>query len=517
MIPFPRSCALGASLLCWLLTALPAAAEEALALRNARVLTGAGEVLDGATIVIRNGKIEALGRDSAAPSGVPVRDLSGRTVFPGLIDAGARLGGPEGETSPDVSALDAFDRFDPATDRLLAGGVTTVLLSPPGRTGLLGRAALVKLGVPDRAPLREEAGLRAALALGGDRSSTEQRHQEWSALRRALEQAQEYAKTWEKYEKDLAAYQVKKAEYDRQTGGKASGSPPAGDGGGAAPGGGGGRRRRPDTSNLSPEERQKLREEFQKRMQERREEGGEDPPAPAGREEGGGGTSQQKKTDETKQDEKKPDGEAPEEKKPEPPRPPVKPRRPRKDAAQEVVARTLRGELPLLLEAQREDDLRTALRLAEEFRLRLVVLGGGAAGRLTSDLVRLKVPVIWGPLVRFDERLELKGRDDATPAKLRSAGVPFAFGTLDDQPSASRFLPLGAAETLRSGLSADDALAAITSASARILGVEDRVGTLAPGRDADLVVATGSPFDPASRVELVLVDGKVAWERKETR
>jgi len=509
MIVSPRSCASGAALFLFLLTAPPAASQDALALRNARVLTGSGEVLDGATIVIRGGKIEAVSRDASLPPDLPVRDLTGRTVFPGLIDAGARLGAAaEGETAADVTALDAFDRFDPATDRLLAGGVTTVLLSPPGRTGLLGRAALVKLGVGG-APLREDAGLRAALALGGDRSSNEQRHQEGAALRRAFEQAREYAKTWEKYEKDLAAYQVKKAEYDRQSAGKNAAPPPAGEGGA-------GRRRR-DTSNLSPEERQKLREEFQKRMQERREEGGEDPPAPPEKQEGSGGTAQ-KKTDEAKQEGQKADAEAPkEEPKPEPPRPPVKPRRPRKDAAQEVVVRALKGELPLFLEAQREDDLGTALRLAEEFRLRLIVLGGGAAGRLTPDLLRLRVPVIWGPLVRFDDRLELKGRDDATPARLRSAGVPVALGTLDDRPSASRFLTLGAAETIRSGLSPDDALAAITSGSARILGVDDRVGTLAPGRDADLVVASGSPFDPGSRIELVLVDGKVAWERKEGR
>jgi len=122
----------------------------ALALRGAKVFTGTGAVHHNGVILIRNGKIEAVGADLNIPAGYTVRDFGSATIAPGLVDPDTALGArgsmaePVTAIQPDVSAEDVFDRFHDDFERALAAGITTVLITPSGENVVGGTAAAVK-------------------------------------------------------------------------------------------------------------------------------------------------------------------------------------------------------------------------------------------------------------------------------------------------------------------------------------------------------------------------------------
>jgi imidazolonepropionase-like amidohydrolase len=164
-------------------------------------------------------------------------------------------------------------------------------------------------------------------------------------------------------------------------------------------------------------------------------------------------------------------------------------------------------------------DIEAALALAKEKNLRAVLVGGRDAGTMAPALKSSGLPVVlrWpvaagrvnAPWDADAESAALAGRRDA--AILADAGVPFALAAGEE--SSQGDLLFVAASAARAGLAPNRAVAAITSEAAKILGVADRVGTLAPGKDADLVVLSGSPTDLRSFAVATIVDGAVAWER----
>ena len=183
------------------------------------------------------------------------------------------------------------------------------------------------------------------------------------------------------------------------------------------------------------------------------------------------------------------------------------------DLPEEALGAVARGELPVVMRADAEDDIRGAVRFAGEHGLKLIIAGGLEAWRC-ADLLREKgVPV----LLQVD-RLPLRESDryDApytNAGALHRAGVPFAI--VSDDAADSRNLPYEAAMARAYGLPADVALRAITLAPAEIFGVADRVGSLAVGKDADVFVATGDIMDERTLVTHVFVDG--APQSLETR
>ncbi|HWS43080.1 MAG TPA: amidohydrolase [Pseudoflavonifractor sp.] len=176
------------------------------------------------------------------------------------------------------------------------------------------------------------------------------------------------------------------------------------------------------------------------------------------------------------------------------------------DPRLEALIPVLKGELPVHCHAHRADDIATALRIAREFHLKLVVIHG-TEGHLIPDLLAQEgVGVITGPFLGDRSKPELVNLTMENPARLAAAGVKIAICT-DHPVTPIQLLPLCAAMAARNGLNEDTALAAITSNAAELAGISDRVGSLTPGKDADLVLTTGHPLDWKSRISAVFING----------
>ena len=177
-----------------------------------------------------------------------------------------------------------------------------------------------------------------------------------------------------------------------------------------------------------------------------------------------------------------------------------------RDLKLEALGMVLRREIPWRQHCHRADDIATALRIAAEFGYDLVI-DHGTEGHLLADLLAARnIPVVIGPLLTSRSKVELRNRSLTSPGLLAAAGVTIAITT--DHPIVPvHFLAYQAALAVKHGLDRETALRAITINPARIVGIADRVGSVAPGKDADLVIWSGDPLDVQSRVERVLVDG----------
>ena len=166
----------------------------------------------------------------------------------------------------------------------------------------------------------------------------------------------------------------------------------------------------------------------------------------------------------------------------------------------------VRGELPVHIHAHRADDIATGLRIAREFSLRCVIVHG-TEGHLIPDLLaQERVPVITGPSLGDRSKPELANLSLENPAVLARAGVPIAICT--DHPEIPvQYLPLCAALAVKGGLDPEEALAAITISPARIAGLDSRLGSLTPGKDADILVTAGHPLELLPPVIAVISQG----------
>src|SRR5215471_17368050 len=177
-----------------------------------------------------------------------------------------------------------------------------------------------------------------------------------------------------------------------------------------------------------------------------------------------------------------------------------------RDLKLEALGRVLRREIPWRQHCHRADDIATALRIAAEFGYDLVIDHGTEAHLLADILAARNIPVVIGPLLTSRSKVELRNRSLTTPGQLAAAGVTIAITT--DHPIVPvHFLAYQAALAVKHGLDGESALRALTINPARIVGIADRVGSIAPGKDADLVIWSGDPLDVQSRVERALVDG----------
>lgn len=177
------------------------------------------------------------------------------------------------------------------------------------------------------------------------------------------------------------------------------------------------------------------------------------------------------------------------------------------DAKLEALVPVVEGEVPAHFHAHRADDIATAVRLSKEFGLDYVIVHGTEGYKVAELLAAEGVPVITGPCLTDRSKPELVGQTLENPALLAKAGVKVAICT-DHPETPIQYLPLCAAMAVRGGMEEEKALAAITSAAAEIAGIDKRVGTLTPGKDADVVVTSGHPFDWNGRIKAVFIDGK---------
>ena len=178
---------------------------------------------------------------------------------------------------------------------------------------------------------------------------------------------------------------------------------------------------------------------------------------------------------------------------------------------EEIVMRdVVRGKLPLLVTANRAQDIMSALRLKSEFGIDLVLDGAAEAYLLIDEIREADVPVILHPtMVR--QYGEYENASFTTAAALAEAGIPFAMQSgFEAYVPKSRVVLFEAAVSVANGLDWSDALKTITIDAARIVGVDDRVGSLEVGKDGDVALFDGDPFEYTSHTVGVVIDGRVA-------
>jgi imidazolonepropionase-like amidohydrolase len=190
--------------------------------------------------------------------------------------------------------------------------------------------------------------------------------------------------------------------------------------------------------------------------------------------------------------------------------------KPEYDIRMEALIPVLNRELVVKIHAHRADDILSAIRIAKEFNLRYTI-DHCTEGYMIADILKeQKVRVILGPLLTDRSKIELKNQNIEAPGILAKYGVPVAIMT--DHPCVpEQHLLLCAGVAVREGMSEEDALRAITINAAQAAGIEDRVGSLEVGKDADLVVFSGHPFDYRTKVELTMINGKVVYQRNQER
>ena len=357
---------------------------------------GLGFVQNGA-IVVRNGRIEAVGASVPVPPGASVIDGSNSFILPGLIDAHTQLG-LRGDSigwdtdedvrplTPEMRVLDAFYPFGRDVREARSGGVTTALVAPGGKNVIGGEAAIVKLAGSsfESHVVRSRAALKMSLGDEPKRAAAmpKTRMGQVYLLRDHFEKARAYAAR-------------------RQS---------------ANPG--------------------------------------------------------------------------------------------ESDEQYEATSTLLAAKIPAIVQVYRAADISNLLQLCDEFGFRAIIVYGYEAHLVAPELKRRHVPVVISPIKGLWYRQEKDTFEPLNAETLLAAGVRIAFQGGEGHPYGFRDLLLSAGYAMKFGVTEEDALRAVTSWPAEILGVGERVGRLAPGLDADFIVLSGRPFDLRTKVQRVFIDGR---------
>ena len=220
---------------------------------------------------------------------------------------------------------------------------------------------------------------------------------------------------------------------------------------------------------------------------------------------------------------------------------PKKPEKPRKDETREILVQAMDKKIPVRFEAHRPDAILQALKLAEEFGLFIILEKSEDWASVLPEIERSSVPLLLNPLLDYrkstipggekgyaasllriraadlfysdTESLPEGGRRGENWKRLTSSKARFALIPPDSFPLSARFMRDYASLAAGLGISEEAALSSVTSAAARILGVFDRVGSIEEGKDADLVVLDGDPLDSLARIQMVFVEGSIAWKK----
>lgn len=170
------------------------------------------------------------------------------------------------------------------------------------------------------------------------------------------------------------------------------------------------------------------------------------------------------------------------------------------------------GKLPLLITVDRASDIDAAMRLARDYNVKLMIGGGAEAWMMADKLAAARIPVLTGAMNNIPGGFAALGQRQESAALLRKAGVPVALignaGGGDEEAFNVRNLKQEAGNAVAYGMTWDDALRAVTLTPAEVFGVADRIGSLQPGREGNVVVWSGDPFEFSTRVEHVFVRGR---------
>jgi imidazolonepropionase-like amidohydrolase len=179
------------------------------------------------------------------------------------------------------------------------------------------------------------------------------------------------------------------------------------------------------------------------------------------------------------------------------------------DMQLEILASVLRGEVPVHAHCHRADDIITALRIAEEFKLRLVLIHATEGHKIADYIAKKRIPAVIGPSFVGREKVELREISFKTAGILSKAGVDVCLQS-DTFPPLRYFQSIPCM-AVKEGMDRYEALRAITIVPAKVLGIDGRVGSIEPGKDADLVVWSGDPLDFYSRVMMTFVNGEMVY------
>jgi imidazolonepropionase-like amidohydrolase len=450
--------------LAWALAFGAAGADAQVAVRGETVYTMSGApIRDGVVLVGADGKIERVGPASEVQIPAGYRTLSGRVVTPGLVDAHSVVGlagamnQPHDQDqldrteaiAPELRAIDAYNAREELVAWLRGYGVTTVHTGHGPGALVSGQTMVVKTRGDNVGEALMDTTTMLAFTLGPSVTGN---------FRNAGTRSRGIAL--------LRAELQKAREYDRRRGG--TGGTPRGGGGGGEGG---------DTPTIRDGDRAAAaansRTADRATNQPRTTGGGN-----ANR--GGGGGGQE--------------GSG------------------ARDLGLEMLARLLNREMPALVTAQRVPEILAALRLQEEFGFDLVLDGAAESYMVIDEIRRAGVPVILHPtMVRLGG--ETGHATLETARRLRDAGITVALQSgFEGYVPKTRVVLFEAAIAAANGLSMEDALRTITIDAARIIGQERRVGSLERGKDGDVVVFDGDPFEYTSHVCAVVIEGQVVSE-----
>lgn len=185
---------------------------------------------------------------------------------------------------------------------------------------------------------------------------------------------------------------------------------------------------------------------------------------------------------------------------------------PKFDMKLEAMLPVMRGEIPLKCHAHRADDILTSIRIAKEFGVKLTLDHCTDGVCIADILAKEGYTAIVGPAMTFKSKPELASKSFTAPGKLHAAGMTICI-TTDAPVTTLEYLPLCAGLAASEGLPMEEAWKAITVNPANVLGVADRVGSLEPGKDADIVIWTADPLTTiGGRAYTTIIDGKIVYQ-----
>ncbi len=423
------------------------------AIGGATILLGDGRQLDRGVVMFQGGKITAVAPKLDVPFMARKISGKGKYITPGLIDLHTTLGLTDATVRGQATAraVDAFDRYD--ADRLaaaLARGITAVCVPARAANGVGGVGAVVRL-LPQAALETCVLDDEAALCFAVHSGGPIARLKTTEALRSAFRAARDYRDAWDDYEEELEEYEEKLAERAKEQ---------------------------------AKEDKQDGDEQKDKGDQPKSE---EKPKKGKGKK----GDKDKDKKDELK-----------------------KPNEPATDRNAEMLLRVLDGELYLRIEAHTPADVLNALEVADEFHAAVMLEGATGAHFVAPTLAEHDVPVILsGPVGDLADRRGLGDLADVRAAAvLQQAGLDVYFGSGVVAPGQAPDLLLRAARAAAHGWDCDDVLRRLTHDAARLLRVDDEIGRIRPGLQADLVIWSDHPLAAGARVVRVFVGGQEVYQ-----
>jgi len=184
----------------------------------------------------------------------------------------------------------------------------------------------------------------------------------------------------------------------------------------------------------------------------------------------------------------------------------AQPTPPKRDLGLETIIKVLNKEIPIHAHAHRADDIATVIRIAKEFDIDVVLIHCTEGHKIAKVIAKSGFPAVIGPTMFWTSKPETRDRGFKTAVELNTAGVKVALQT--DSLTPMNYFPLLPMNVIKEGMTKEDAFKCVTINPAEILGIADRVGSLEPGKDADIVIWSGDPFDFYSKVEQVFIEGK---------